>query len=67
MILQIRGDQPNSFFVQFLPSQFEVRSDIGEDCGECSDTKRIVLRNRQMMFTMLGGRESKMAARLASD
>ena len=53
--------------MELLAGQLQVCGDVGEDCGECSDAKRTVLRNRTMMFAVLGGREPQAAAGLSRD
>ena len=40
-------------------------SHIGKDCGKRTNTKRGMLRNREMMLAVLVGGESKMASGLA--
>jgi len=40
---------------------------VGQDCRERPDTDRSMLGNREMMFALFVGGESKMATSLASD
>ena len=53
--------------MELLAGQLEVCGDVGEDCGECSDAKRAMLRNRNMVLAVLGSREPQVAAGLSRD
>lgn len=44
-----------------------MHSNIGKDCRERADTERSMLRNRKVMFAMLVGSQTKMAAGLTGD
>ena len=51
--------------MELFAGQLEVCGDVGEDCGECSDAKRTVLWNRNMMLAVLSGRQPQMTAGLS--
>ncbi len=53
--------------MELLAGQLEVCGDVGEDCGECSDAKRTVLWNRNMMLAVFSGRQPQMTAGLSRD
>ena len=53
--------------MELLAGQLEVYGNVGEDCGECSDAKRTMLWNRNMVLAVLGGRQPQMAAGLSCD
>lgn len=50
--------------MELLAGQLEVYGNVGEDCGACSNAKRAMLWNRNMV---LGGRQPQMAAGLSRD
>ena len=53
--------------MELLAGQLEVCGDVGEDCGKCSDAKRTVLWNRNMMLAVFSGRQPQMTAGLSRD
>ena len=50
---------------QFVTADFKMR--VIKNSGQRSHFKRIVIRNRDMMLTALGGRQPQMATRLTCD
>ena len=53
--------------MELFAGQLEVCGDVGEDCGECSDAKRTVLWNRNMMLAVFSRRQPQMTAGLSRD
>lgn len=53
--------------MELLAGQLEMYGNVGEDRGECSDAKRTMLWNRNMVLALLGGRQPQMAASLSRD
>jgi hypothetical protein len=52
---------------QFVTADFKMRGHIIKNSRQCSHLKRVVIRNRDMMLTALGGRQPQMATRLPCD
>ena len=50
---------------QLVTADFLMGGNVGEDCGQCADSQRIVNGDGDMMLGRAGGFEPQMTARVA--